>query len=144
MTSIQDRIGNIFGPLSQVWEFLEIQKDQAIEAVSNLPDEEKTDENLKFARTAKDCSRLLDMSVTMLGQAFNSISYYRRRNALMNVLGGDKAKVKDVMKENKEILEDNSSQRLFGEKFDTKIMGFVKLKKNSRNFLTLWKVKPNK
>jgi len=54
LTSVQDKITNVFGPLSQVWEFLEIQKDEAIANVSNLPDEERTEANLEVVRTAKD------------------------------------------------------------------------------------------
>ena len=143
--SIQDKVLNIFGPFSQVWEFLEIQKDNAIQQTSNMPKEELTDEVKDMLRSAKDCSRLMDMTVTLLGQAFNTISYYRRRNALLSILKGDKSKVKDMMKENKEILQEDTSNRLFGEKFDEKMVEFVKLKKKSREFFNVMdnKVKPS-
>ena len=100
----------MFGPLSQVWEFLEIQKDNAIDHVSRLKEEVT-----EMLNSSKDCSRIMDMTVTLLGQAINAISYYKRRNALMSIMKGDKAKVKDIMKENKEILqEDTTSLLLFG------------------------------
>ena len=76
----------------------------------------------------------MDMTVTLLGQAFNALSYYRRRNALMTILRGDKKRVKDLMKENKDILQEDTSSRLFGEKFDEKILKFVKMKKKSEEF----------
>ena len=135
--SVQDKVLNIFGPLSQVWEFLEIQKDHAIEQTSNMPEEEFTQEVVDMLRSAKDCARLMDMTVTMLGQAFNTISYYRRRNALSSILKGDKTKVKNMMKENKEILQEDTSNRLFGEKFDEKMVEFVKLKKKSKEFFNV-------
>ena len=140
--SVQDKVLNIFGPLSQVWEFLEIQKDHAIEQTSNMPEEEFTQEVVDMLRSAKDCARLMDMTVTMLGQAFNTISYYRRRNALSSILKGDKTKVKNMMKENKEILQEDSSNRLFGEKFDEKMVEFVKLKKKSKEFFNVMDNKP--
>ena len=142
--SVQDKVLNIFGPLSQVWEFLEIQKDHAIEQTSNMPEEEFTQEVVDMLRSAKDCARLMDMTVTMLGQAFNTISYYRRRNALSSILKGDKTKVKNMMKENKEILQEDTSNRLFGEKFDEKMVEFVKLKKKSKEFLLSWTTKQNR
>lgn len=109
-SSIQDKISNVFGPLSQVWEFLEIQKDNAIDHVSRLKEEVT-----EMLNSSKDCSRIMDMTVTLLGQAINAISYYKRHNALMSIMKGDKAKVKDIMKENKEILqEDTTNLLLFG------------------------------
>uniref|UniRef100_A0A7M5UXD4 Uncharacterized protein n=1 Tax=Clytia hemisphaerica TaxID=252671 RepID=A0A7M5UXD4_9CNID len=136
--SVQDKVLNVFGPLSQVWEFLEIQKDQAIEQTSNMSEEEFTSDMDDMLRSAKDCARLIDMTVTMLGQAFNSLSYYRRRNALLSILKGDKTKVKEMMKENKDILQENtSSNRLFGEKFDEKMVEVVKLKKKSKEFFNV-------
>ena len=46
-------------------------------------------------------------------------------------VSGDKSKVKNIVKENKEIFQEDTSQRLFGEKFDDKIMEVVKLKISS-------------
>lgn len=136
-SSIQDKISNVFGPLSQVWEFLEIQKDNAIDHVSRLKEEEMSEDVTEMLNSSKDCSRIMDMTVTLLGQAINAISYYRRRNALMSIMKGDKAKVKDIMKENKEILQEDTTNRLFGEKFDDRIMEFVKLKKKSKEFFNI-------
>lgn len=84
--------------------------------MEELPDEQVTEEAVNSVKTAKDCAKLMDMSVTMLGQAFNSLTYYRRCNALSTILNGDKSKVKDILKENKKIFQEDSSQRLFGEK----------------------------
>ena len=90
---------------------------------------------LSMLETSKDCSRLMDMTVTLLGQAFyNTLSYYRRRHALMTILKGDKSKAKDLMKENKDILQEDTSNRLFQEKFNEKILDFVKMKKSKEFF----------
>ena len=70
----------------------------------------------------------MDMSITKIGPAFNLLayySYYRRRNALMAIMG-DKKKVKDRMSENEDIIQENTSKRLFGEKIDGKITEHVK------------------
>ena len=46
--------------------------------------------------TAKECCCFMDMYITMMGQVFNSLSYYKRRNALVTIMG-DKKKMKDMM-----------------------------------------------
>ena len=45
---------------------------------------------------------------------------------------GDEKKVKDMMSENKDIIQENTSKRLVGEKIDEMITEHVKRKKNSR------------
>ena len=50
---------------------------------------------------------------------------------------GDKIKVKDMMSENKNIILENTSKRLFGEKFVEKITEHVKLRKKSREFFNI-------
>ena len=132
--SVQEKIGNIFGPISQLWDFIETQKNDTVEQISKMEGDipEEAEQMLKIA---KDCSRLMDTAVTTIGQAFNSVSYYRRRNALLSIMKGDKKKVKTMLKENKDILQENTSKRLFGEKIDEKITEFVKLKKKFKEFL---------
>lgn len=46
--------------------------------------------------TAKECCCFMDMYITMMGQVFNSLSYYKRRNALVTIMG-DKKKMKDMV-----------------------------------------------
>lgn len=91
----------------------------------------------EMLNSSKNCSRIMDMTVTLLGQAINAILYYRRHNALMSIIKGDKTKVKDIMTENKEILREDTTNWLFGEKFDDRIMEFVKLKKKSKEFFNI-------
>ena len=76
------------------------------------------------------------MPIIMIEQAFNSLSYYRRRNVMMAVLG-DKKKVKDMMLENKGIIQENTSKCLFRKKFDEKITECVKAKKKAREFFNI-------
>ena len=56
----------------------------------------------------------MDMTITMIGQAFNSVSYYRRRNALMSLMENAK-KVKETLNENKNFFQENHSEKLFGD-----------------------------
>ena len=134
---IQERIGHIFGPFSQVWDFIEAQKKEISNQLLEMGDNDIPEDILPSYESAKDCAKLMEMSVTTLGQAFNAVSYYRRRNALMAIMKGDKKKVKDMMTDNKEMIKNNLSERLFGEKFDEKITEHVKLKKKSREFFNI-------
>ena len=72
--SMQEKIGNIFGPLSQIWDFLEVQKNGAHEQISQI--EGNIGENVTEMFTmAKDCCCTMDIFIIMIGQAFNSLSY---------------------------------------------------------------------
>ena len=83
-------------------------------------------------KTANEFCMLMDMTITMIGQAFNSVSYYRRRNALMSLMENAK-KVKETLNENKNFFQENHSEKLFGDKFDEHIVDQLKLKKDPRN-----------
>ena len=133
--STQEEIGNIFGPLSRIWVFLGGQKNAAHEQISQIEYDILEDVTEMFT-TAKDCCCIMDMSITMIGQAYNFFSYYRRRNVFMAIMG-DKKKVKDNMSENKDIIQENSSKHLFTEKLNDKITEHVKLKKKSREFFNI-------
>ena len=49
----------------------------------------------------------------------------------------DKKKVKNMMWEDKDIIQENTSKRLFGEKFDEKITEHNKVRKKSRKFFKI-------
>ena len=50
---------------------------------------------------------------------------------------GDKKKSKDIMLEKEDIIQENTSKRFFGEKFDEKITEQVKLKIKSSEFFNI-------
>ena len=92
---MQEKTGNIFGPLSQIWDFLEGQKNAAHEQIAQIEGYIPEHVTEMFA-TAKDCFLIMDMSITMIEQIFNLSSYCRCRNVLLPIIG-DKKKVKDMM-----------------------------------------------
>ena len=69
----------------------------------------------------------MDMSITMIGQTFNSLSYYRRRNALMTKMGakkklkgrsskvivGARTKIKCILEQLKRIKNNKEAKKLF-------------------------------
>ena len=74
--SVQEKIGNVFRPLSQIWDFLEVQKTAVHKQISQTEGNIPEDVTEMFV-TTKDCCRIMNMSITMIGQAFNSLPYYR-------------------------------------------------------------------
>ena len=88
--SMQEKNGYILGPLIQIWYFLEGQKKAAHEQISQIEDDIPEDV-IEMLTTAKDCCYIMDMSIAMIEQTFNSLSYYSGRNALMAIMG-DKTK----------------------------------------------------
>ena len=105
---------------------LEGQKNAAHEQISQIEDDTQGDVK-EMLTTAKDCCHIMDISITVVGQVFNSLFYFKHRNALMGIMG-DKKKVKNMMWEDKDIIRENTSKRLFGEKLDEKITEHVSQK----------------
>ena len=71
------------------------QKNTAHKQISQIEGNMPEDVTEMFT-TAKECCCFMDMCITMMGQVFNSLSYYKRRNALVTIMG-DKKKMKDMM-----------------------------------------------
>ena len=63
---MQEKNGNIFVPLSQIWEFLEGQKYAVHEQISQIKGDIPEDVMEMFT-TAKDCCHIIDMSITIVG-----------------------------------------------------------------------------
>ena len=53
----------------------------------------------------------------------------------MSIHKGDNAKVKEIIKESKDILQEDTSSRLFGEKFDDKITEFCEAQEEIKRVL---------
>ena len=77
---MKDKTGNIFVSLPQMRDFLDCQKNSAHKPISQTEGDIPEDVTKLFT-TTKDCCCMVDMSITMIDQAFNSLSCYRRRNS---------------------------------------------------------------
>ena len=86
LMNIQEKLRNVFGPLSKIWMTVEEEKEAVFQNASEDPEMRDSVENVKWSCT------LIEQIVTLLGQAINSVSYQRRHNVL-SALAIDKAKV---------------------------------------------------
>ena len=120
----------MFGPLLSLWDFFEMERYEAqghfektqqhVDTGDIQDDENKLKEAETTLESANNVCGLLEMTVATIGQAFNALSYDRRRNVLMNIVP-DKKKVKDILSENTEALNENHSTELFGENFNDRV-----------------------
>ena len=81
----------------------------------------------------------LDQTVTLLGQAFKSILYTRRFNALKKTTV-DPRKTKKLLKEKKQISV-KKAQILFGERFEFDVVRTAKSKQKSKEVFSTMKNK---
>ena len=125
LTNIQTSIHNIMGPLSTLWMAAEDEKT----AVSD--DSESSNESVE--RISEMC-KLFEQIVALVGQASNRTTFYRRSYILESVIS-DHRRVKDIMTENEKSFEE-STQALFGEKFEDQIAKLSKSKKKSKEVFT--------
>jgi len=113
LTKVQYRICNIMGPLGRLWLNLE-----------QIRTGESSDELDLF-----DCLKLIEQSITLIGQTNVSLIYARR----MNVLGrltGDSKKAKKLLHKHEACL--NSKKSLFGKEFYKALTKASKIKKSSK------------
>ena len=109
---LQEFTSNVMGPLSKLWAILD--------NLRKGDDDEQLD--------LHQCLRLMEQTVTLLGQVQVALAYQRRNNALFR-LTGDTKKVKKLLKDYQEIL--GNSDTLFGDKFHKELQKLVKTKKSS-------------
>ena len=118
LANLQQRIENIYEPLSKVWSAIEMEK-------VNVDNE--NEEDLIFTM-----SSLFDQTILLLGQAVNSCAYIRRFNILMSFMT-DKKKVEGILKENAAVFAE-SDDNLFGEKYEETMIKSAKSKKKTKEF----------
>ena len=114
-----------------MWEFLEEERNTIKAEYEKNP---KSDDIESTYETANRMCGLMEVIVTLLGQTFNSVSYYRRRIVLLAIVS-DKKQVKEILKDNSHVLEENKGVKLFGEKFDERVVKQLKIQKKSKEFL---------
>lgn len=122
LEKIQDKVVQVMGPLARVW--------YAVEATT-------TDSQ---PLSAEELSKAIEQSVLILGQAFNSVTYYRRLNVLSAIMPESK-KAKTKLKDESKMLE-LSDVNLFGSKFQQKIIETAKAKKKSKEAYNISSKRP--
>ena len=126
LKGIHDKVSHVFGPLLRLWGIIEERKEAALQ---------------KFSQNNENCSPVLavsflfEQSIPLLGQAFNTTSYFRRENFLETLID-DKSKVKEILREQSDCLNDPSSQFLFGEHFENEFSKSVDVKQKPKSLFT--------
>ena len=114
LSRVQTRISNIMGPLGKLW--------LALEDVRTG----KADTNVDLF----ECLKLVEQSITLIGQAKISLTY-ERRLAILYRLTGDFKKAKKLMSKHESSLLE-SRKTLFGHKFYKALCKATKIKKSSK------------
>ena len=82
-----------------------------------------------------EVSALFKQSILLLAQACNGTSYFRRKNILGTLING-KSKVKEILKEQSDSLNDFSNQYVFGSYFENEFSKSVTAKQRSKSLFT--------
>ena len=118
LKTIQEKVHNVFGPLSKLWCLMDEERDRYPEN-----------------KDLQSISSLFDQVVLLLGQTENAIAYQRRENILVTLLDSG-SKVKDMLKSQSKELNDSSNEYLFGEGFEEKLLKDSKAIKKSQAVFT--------
>ena len=79
-----------------------------------------------------EVSTLFEQSILLLAQAFNATSYFRRKS-ILDTLFNVKSKVKEILKEQSDLLNDFSNQCLFGSCSENEFYKSVSAKQRSKS-----------
>ena len=114
LSKVQSRLTNVMGPLGKLW--LTLEKVRTGESSEDLD--------------LFDCLRLVEQSVSLLGQAKVSLSYTRRLAVLFR-LTGDMKKAKKLLTKHGTSLT-KSHKTLFGKKFYKALRTATKIRKSTK------------
>ena len=129
LSSIQQRVSFILGPLSRLWAAMEEEKHLILQSEAD----EATKENIKAM------SQLFDQTIMLTGQAFNSCSYWRRHNILMELMN-DRRRVECVLKDMAESFQ-STETLLFGSKYEDTVGKHLSSKTKQKELVTYIKKK---
>ena len=115
LSKTQARINNVMGPLGKLWLNLE-----------KVRTDDSTDELDLF-----DCLKLVEQSVTLLGQANVSLTYARRLS-ILGRLTGDMKKAKKLLSKHESSLS-SSHKNLFGKRFYKALSKATKIRKSTKD-----------
>ena len=115
LSKTQARINNVMGPLGKLWLNLE-----------KIRTDDSTEELDLF-----DCLKLVEQSVTLLGQANMSLTYARRLS-ILGRLTGDMKKAKKLLSKHESSLS-SSHKNLFGNRFYKALSKATKIRKSTKD-----------
>ena len=115
LSKTQARINNVMGPLGKLWLNLE-----------KIRTDDSTEELDLF-----DCLKLVEQSVTLLGQANVSLTYARRLS-ILGRLTGDMKKAKKLLSKHESSLS-SSHKNLFGKRFYKVLSKATKIRKSTKD-----------
>ena len=118
LSKTQARISNVMGPLGRLWLNLE-----------EVRTGKSTEELHLF-----ECLRLVEQSVTLLGQANVSLTYARRLG-ILGRLTGDAKNAKTLLSKHESCLT-QSQKSLFGKKFYKALRTATKIRKSTKELST--------
>ena len=118
LKTIQEKVHNVFGPLSKLWCLMDEERDRYPEN-----------------KDLQSISSLFDQVVLLLGQTENAIAYQRRENILATLLDSG-SKVKDVLKSQLKEMNGSSNEYLFGKGFEEKLLKDSKAIKKTQAVFT--------
>lgn len=101
LKKIQEKVGDIMGPLSKVWKMVELVRTSGEEA--DLPNPEEV-------------ASAVEKSVTMVGQCLNMLTYERRKNVLTAISNVSTAQASQTLKDKASLLQMHDDD-LFGKKY---------------------------
>ena len=118
LRKFQEKTLNIMGPMSRLW--------HTLENASNS-------EEQKVELSIDDFRVIIEQSITLTGQLFNSLTYQRRLNVLQSITTKD-SKAKQLLRDKASLLESNG-KHLFGSNFEEDIIKTLKSKKKCEELL---------
>ena len=114
MGRVHERIGYIYGPLSKIWAIVDEERLELEEKQKQK--EEEVDEDDEAINGVKQMCSLFEQSYMLLGQAFATVTHFRRHNILMAFIGNE-TKVKKILNEKTEGFLEKTEGKLFGPSF---------------------------
>lgn len=118
LKAVQEKILHILGPLSRLWVIMENEK------ISSASSDEEFQELTMV-------SNLFEQTMLLVGQTFQSITYYRRHNILSTLIDNP-SKVKEILKNADATLDGADNIYLFGDKFEEKLLKDTNAKQKSK------------
>ena len=119
LKAVQEKVLHILGPLSRLWMMMDNEKLSS----SGCGGEE--------VQEMTAISSSFEQLMLLIGQAFYSVTYYRRHNILSTLIDNP-SKVKEILRDPDMALDNISNTCLFGDKFEEKLLKDTTAKQKSK------------
>ncbi|XP_066920955.1 uncharacterized protein [Clytia hemisphaerica] len=133
LVNVQHSIRSILGPVSHLWVAVNEERETKKREDQDLTGEEKEATQEELQRL-EDVVKTLDTVVTLVGQAIQRTSYYRRF-MILDTLITDNKTAKSMLSDWEKTISDNDSNSLFGNKFEEELCRSAKTKKKTKEVL---------